>query len=201
MPGLRGYLAGAVGSAADAYARGLAGDSQRQRAQARQVFGAATAAYGYGLPQVSVRGTVRHFPRNEALSINALADPSVQTVGSPSVDTDYTVSWLDLVNGPLVVNVPDTGGRYYTAADLPDRHRRRHRPPPGRRSPLHDPLRPAPAPPVHAQPACGRLKRTRAPAVESAIQIRPPWASMIARESASPRPAPALVRAASAPPR
>lgn len=114
VPGLRGYLAGAVGSAADVYARGLAADSDRQRAQARQAFGAAAAAYVYGLPQVSVRGTVRHFPRNEVLSINALADPSVRTVVSPNVDTAYTVSWLDLVNGPLVVNVPDTGGRYYT---------------------------------------------------------------------------------------
>lgn len=114
VPGLRGYLAGAVGSAADVYARGLAAHSDPQRAQARQAFAAAAAAYVYGLPQVSVRGTVRHFPRNEALSINALADPSVQTVVSPNVDTAYTVSWLDLVNGPLVVNVPDTGGRYYT---------------------------------------------------------------------------------------
>ena len=103
-----------MGSAADGYARGLSGDSEPQRAQARQAFAAAAVAYVYGLPQVSVRGTVRHFPRNEVLSINALADPSVQTVVSPNVDTAYTVSWLDLVNGPLVVNVPDTGGRYYT---------------------------------------------------------------------------------------
>ncbi|MDQ2895049.1 MAG: DUF1214 domain-containing protein [Actinomycetota bacterium] len=114
VPGLRGYLAGAVGSAADIYARGLTADSEQERAQARRAFAAAAAAYVYGLPQVSVRGTVKHFPRNEAVSINALADPSVRTVVSPNVDTAYTVSWLDLVNGPLVVNVPDTGRRYYT---------------------------------------------------------------------------------------
>lgn len=32
----------------------------------------------------------------------------------PNVDTAYTVSWLDLTSGPLVVNVPDTGRRFYT---------------------------------------------------------------------------------------
>ncbi len=50
-------------------------------------------------------------------------------------------------------------------------------------------------------PAAGRLKRTLVPTVLSPSQIRPPWASTIARETASPSPAPALVRAASAPPR
>jgi hypothetical protein len=40
------------------------------------------------------------------------------------------------------------------------------------------------------RPAAGRLKRTRVPAAASASQIRPPWASTIARETARPRPAP-----------
>jgi len=44
----------------------------------------------------------------------------------------------------------------------------------------------------------GSRKRTRVPAVASSSQIDPPWASTIARETASPSPAPAAVRAPSA---
>ena len=103
-----------MSAAAARYAAGLRGDTAAQRAQARAAFAAAAAAYVYGLPQVSVRSTVSHLPRNVMVSVAALADPSVKTVVSPNVDTAYTVTWLDLVSGPLVVNVPDTGGRYYT---------------------------------------------------------------------------------------
>jgi len=49
-------------------------------------------------------------------------------------------------------------------------------------------------------PAAGRLKRTLVPTAVSPNQIWPPWASTIARETASPSPAPTLVRAALAPP-
>jgi hypothetical protein len=114
VPGLKGFLAPAVTHAADRYATGLKSVSAQTRSQARRVFAAAAAAYAYGLPQVSVRGTVTHFPRNEIVSVNALTNPSVQTVVTPNVDTAYTVAWLDLINGPMVVNVPNTGGRYYT---------------------------------------------------------------------------------------
>ena len=44
--------------------------------------------------------------------------------------------------------------------------------------------------------ARGRLKRTRVPRGESANQIRPPWASTIARQIVSPRPVPSPERAA-----
>jgi hypothetical protein len=84
------------------------------QARARTVFTAAAAGYAYGFPQVDERATVKHFPRNEIISVAALADPSVQTVVAPNVDTAYTVAWLDLTSGPLVVNVPDTAGRFYT---------------------------------------------------------------------------------------
>jgi hypothetical protein len=114
VPGLAGFLGPAVTQAADTYAGGLHGVSASTRARARTVFAAAVAAYVYGLPQVSVRGTVKHLPRNEIVSVDALADPNVQTVVSPNVDTAYTVDWIDLTTGPVVVNVPDTAGRFYT---------------------------------------------------------------------------------------
>lgn len=114
IPGLTGYLQTAVGNAADDYANRLSGANTTTRAHARQVFAAAAAAYVYGLPQVTERATVTHFPRNEIISVAALANPRVQTVVAPNVDTAYTVAWLDLTNGPIVINVPDTGERFYT---------------------------------------------------------------------------------------
>ena len=85
------------------------GDSRAER----RVFSAAVAAYVYGLPPVAVRQTVQRFPENQVLSIGKLVDPAVRTIVFPNVDTTYTVGRLDLAAGPLVIDVPDTGGRYY----------------------------------------------------------------------------------------
>ena len=79
----------------------------------RRVFSAAVAAYVYGLPPVAVRQTVQRFPENQIVSIGALVDPAVRTIVFPNVDTTYTVGRLNLTAGPLVIDVPDTGGRYY----------------------------------------------------------------------------------------
>ncbi len=114
VPGLKGFLAPAVDKAALSYGASLQGVTSQTRTQADRTFAAAAAAYVYGLAQVSVRSTVKRFLRNEIVSINALADPGVKTVVSPNVDTAYTVAWLDLATAPVVVNVPDTAGRYYT---------------------------------------------------------------------------------------
>lgn len=44
-----------------------------------------------------------------------LAGPDYQAFKSPNVDTLYSNAWLDLSHGPLLFDVPDTRGRYYTA--------------------------------------------------------------------------------------
>jgi hypothetical protein len=79
----------------------------------RQEFSAAVAAYVYGLAPVAVRQTVQRFPENQVVSIGTLVDPAVRTIVFPNVDTTYTVGRLNLTAGPLVIDVPDTGGRYY----------------------------------------------------------------------------------------
>ena len=54
------------------------------------------------------------FPRNGSItSIGELVEPEIRTVVSPNVDTTYTVGQIDLSDGPLVVDVPDTKRRYY----------------------------------------------------------------------------------------
>ena len=80
---------------------------------ARRAFSAGVAAWIYGLPPLSVRETTRGFPANQIISVGALVDPSVQLVVAPNVDTAYSFGRLDLSGGPVVIDVPDTAGRYY----------------------------------------------------------------------------------------
>jgi hypothetical protein len=80
---------------------------------ARRAFATAVAAWIYGVPPLRVRETVERFPANQIVSIAALVRPNVQTVVAPNVDTSYSVGRLELSGGPLVIDVPDTRGRYY----------------------------------------------------------------------------------------
>lgn len=45
----------------------------------------------------------------------ALAEPGYKAFKTPNADTLYSNAWLDLRNGPVLFDVPDTAGRYYTA--------------------------------------------------------------------------------------
>lgn len=44
-----------------------------------------------------------------------LAGPDYRAFKTPNVDTLYSNAWLDLTQGPVLFDVPDTKGRYYTA--------------------------------------------------------------------------------------
>jgi hypothetical protein len=87
--------------------------SFRGTARQRRLFTAGAAAYIYGFAPISVHETTQRFPENQVVSIAALTDPTVRTVVLPNVDTTYTVGRLQLAGGPRVLDVPDTGGRYY----------------------------------------------------------------------------------------
>lgn len=115
VPGLQGYEQAKVEQDARVYADRLAGVSDAERTTDAQTFAAAAAAYIYGLSLVDVHETVKRFEvRNLITSIDALETPANQTTVSPNVDTAYTVGWIDLTSGPVVISVPDTGGRFYT---------------------------------------------------------------------------------------
>lgn len=113
-PGLRSFES-RVQRAAWAYADGQAGVSSAERLTAARTFAAAEVAYVYGLPLVELHDTVRQFRfRNTIVSIAALTTPETKRVVSPNVDTAYSVGWLSLTQGPLVIDVPNTHRRFYT---------------------------------------------------------------------------------------
>jgi hypothetical protein len=52
-------------------------------------------------------------PMNEFFHARSFPPAEFKTVVRPNFDTLFSSAWLDLTNGPVVVSVPDTGGRYY----------------------------------------------------------------------------------------
>jgi len=87
---------------------------------------AAVKAYLYTYPLVSVEVTRRQStncpaadpsigvaPMNQLAPLNFLPDASFTGVVRPNVDTLYTSLFFDVSAEPLVVGVPDMGGRYH----------------------------------------------------------------------------------------
>ena len=52
-------------------------------------------------------------PVNQFGHLREFPDASFTDVVSPNADTLYSISWLDLSAEPMVLSVPDSGGRYY----------------------------------------------------------------------------------------
>lgn len=50
---------------------------------------------------------------NRFFHVRAFPDHTFTDVVSPNADTLYSMAWLDLTNTPVVLNLPDTGDRYY----------------------------------------------------------------------------------------
>ncbi len=73
-----------------------------------------TAAYVYGFPLLAELGAIGRLPVNTFVHLGAPATPVVRLVVLANADTPYSTSHLDLRSGPVVLEVPSTGGRYYT---------------------------------------------------------------------------------------
>lgn len=52
-------------------------------------------------------------PMNTFANVPEYPTAEMKAVVRPNFDTLYSTSWLDLTQGPVVVSVPDTQGRYY----------------------------------------------------------------------------------------
>ncbi|WP_084143670.1 DUF1254 domain-containing protein [Methylocapsa acidiphila] len=52
-------------------------------------------------------------PMNTFANVPEFPPADFKAVVRPNFDTLYSIAWLDLIKEPVVVSVPDTGGRYY----------------------------------------------------------------------------------------
>jgi len=52
-------------------------------------------------------------PANSFQHIRAYPPAEMRTVVRPNFDTLYSIAWVDVTKEPVIVSVPDTGGRYY----------------------------------------------------------------------------------------
>jgi hypothetical protein len=90
--------------------------------QAREI---AVDAYIYFYPLITMEVTRRQFtniepgkeigkgPMNVFTNVPEYPPPNFKGVVRPNFDTLYSLAWLDLTKEPLILSVPDTGGRYY----------------------------------------------------------------------------------------
>ena len=82
-------------------------------------------AYLYFYPLLSMDITRKQFtniepgkelgkgPMNGFVSVPSYPPADFKGVVRPNFDTLYSIAWLDLTKEPLIVSVPNTGGRYY----------------------------------------------------------------------------------------
>ena len=91
---------------------------------AEQAHTIALEAFVFGYPLVLMdvscsafvngqRGTFAAGPANELMHLRTFPPASFKGVVSPNADTLYSIAWLDLSDGPVVLSVPDSAGRYY----------------------------------------------------------------------------------------
>ncbi|MCX2929686.1 DUF1254 domain-containing protein [Mycobacterium sp. CVI_P3] len=74
----------------------------------------AAQAYLYGYPLLEFNRLQAQAPSaNTLLALTSYVDPSEHLVVAPNVDTLYTLAYLDLSEGPVVLSHPDMGDRYF----------------------------------------------------------------------------------------
>ncbi|GLZ48299.1 membrane protein [Actinomycetospora sp. NBRC 106375] len=84
----------------------------------------AAEAYSYLYPLVTMDvtrsqltdtsvGAIGHAAPNTLAHLREFPDAAFRAVVAPNFDTLYSSAWIDLADGPLLLEVPDSGGRYY----------------------------------------------------------------------------------------
>ena len=104
----------APASAAGTRGHGPPGFERAFTARAQHALDLGLRAYVLGSPLLEEQRVITNFPPNQLINVTRLSTPAQRLVVLPNVDTVYTVARLRLADGPLVLHVPPTGGRYFT---------------------------------------------------------------------------------------
>lgn len=114
-----------VGSLLVGLTMSLAGRAATPAVSADEAYAIGLEAYIYVYPLVMMDVTRRVMtnvppgvkagmgPMNQLSHMRTYPDANFREVIRPNFDTLYSVGWLDLAQGPVVVTAPDTAGRYY----------------------------------------------------------------------------------------
>ena len=73
----------------------------------------AQRAYVYAYPMVLLQETMRILPPNHLAHVSAFPDASFRLIVRPNADTLYSNAWIDVSQQPMLLHVPDSGGRFY----------------------------------------------------------------------------------------
>jgi len=73
----------------------------------------AERAYVYAYPMVLLQETMRILPPNHLAHVSAFPDASFRLIVRPNADTLYSNAWIDVSKEPMLLHVPDSGGRFY----------------------------------------------------------------------------------------
>ena len=84
-----------------------------QTAEAGDMRQIAEEVYLYAYPLVLLDETMRGLPSNHLMHVSAFPDASFRFIVRPNADTLYTNAWIDVSAEPILLHVPDSGGRFY----------------------------------------------------------------------------------------
>src|SRR5271163_3590768 len=73
----------------------------------------AERAYIYAYPLVLLEATRGAQPVNQFTHVPQFPRPDIRQIVRPNADTLYSTAWLDLAQEPILIHVPDSGGRFY----------------------------------------------------------------------------------------
>lgn len=108
---------------------GVATASPAEELEEAQAYHVGTLGYLYGFPAVDMTQNMRNetrwispdqrviAPVNRFYRFRDSVTPATSgSLRAPNADTLYLSGWFDLLDEPIVIRAPDTGGRYYTLA-------------------------------------------------------------------------------------
>jgi hypothetical protein len=87
--------------------------SNAKSADPHEVRQIAERAYIFGYPLVLMEATGAAMPLNRLTHVAEFPDASFRLIVRPNADTLYSTAWFDVSKEPMLLHVPDSGGRYY----------------------------------------------------------------------------------------